>query len=192
MKKSLLTLAAIAAMAAASVAQAAPATYAIDPTHTFATFEINHFGASINRGRFDKKSGTIQLDKAAKTGKVELTIDATSINSGTPAFDKHLQSADLFDAAKHPTITFAADKFVFNGDKVSEVTGTLTLLGKTNPVTLKANQFNCYESPMLKREVCGGDFETTLQRSQWGMGYGLQWGFPDNVRLVVQVEAVKQ
>jgi polyisoprenoid-binding protein YceI len=192
MKKSLLTLAAIAAMAAASVAQAAPATYAIDPTHTFATFEINHFGASINRGRFDKKSGTIQLDKAAKTGKVELTIDATSINSGTPAFDKHLQSADLFDAAKYPTITFAADKFVFNGDKVSEVTGTLTLLGKTNPVTLKANQFNCYESPMLKREVCGGDFETTLQRSQWGMGYGLQWGFPDNVRLVVQVEAVKQ
>ncbi|MBP6647480.1 MAG: polyisoprenoid-binding protein [Burkholderiaceae bacterium] len=192
MKKSLLTLASIAAMAGASVAQAAPATYAIDPTHTFATFEINHFGASINRGRFDKKSGTIQLDKAAKTGKVELTIDATSINSGTPAFDKHLQSADLFDAAKHPTITFAADKFVFNGDKVSEVTGTLTLLGKTNPVTLKANQFNCYESPMLKREVCGGDFETTLQRSQWGMGYGLQWGFPDNVRLVVQVEAVKQ
>ncbi|MBK6651920.1 MAG: polyisoprenoid-binding protein [Betaproteobacteria bacterium] len=192
MKKSLLTLAAIAAMAAASVAQAAPATYAVDPTHTFATFEINHFGASINRGRFDKKSGTIQLDKAAKTGKVELTIDATSINSGTPAFDKHLQSADLFDAAKYPTITFAADKFVFNGDKVSEVTGTLTLLGKTNPVTLKANQFNCYESPMLKREVCGGDFETTLQRSQWGMGYGLQWGFPDNVRLVVQVEAVKQ
>ena len=192
MKKSLLTLAAIAAMAATSVAQAAPATYAIDPTHTFATFEINHFGASINRGRFDKKSGTIQLDKAAKTGRVELTIDATSINSGTPAFDKHLQSADLFDAAKHPTITFAADKFVFNGDKVSEVTGTLTLLGKTNPVTLKANQFNCYESPMLKREVCGGDFETTLQRSQWGMGYGLQWGFPDNVRLVVQVEAVKQ
>ena len=192
MKKSLLTLAAIAAMAAASVAQAAPATYAVDPTHTFATFEINHFGASINRGRFDKKSGTIQLDKAAKTGKVELTIDATSINSGTPAFDKHLQSADLFDAATYPTITFAADKFVFNGDKVSEVTGTLTLLGKTNPVTLKANQFNCYESPMLKREVCGGDFETTLQRSQWGMGYGLQWGFPDNVRLVVQVEAVKQ
>ena len=192
MKKSLLTLAAIAAMAAASVAQAAPATYAVDPTHTFATFEINHFGASINRGRFDKKSGTIQLDKAAKTGKVELTIDATSINSGTPAFDKHLQSADLFDATKYPTITFAADKFVFSGDKVSEVTGTLTLLGKTNPVTLKANQFNCYESPMLKREVCGGDFETTLQRSQWGMGYGLQWGFPDNVRLVVQVEAVKQ
>ena len=192
MKKSLVTLAAVAALAAASVAQAAPATYAMDPTHTFVTFEIGHFGTTTNRGRFDKKQGTVTLDKAAKSGKVELTIDATSINSGTPAFDKHLQSADLFDAAKHPTITFAADKFVFNGDKVSEVTGTLTLLGKSNPVTLKANQFNCYESPMLKREVCGGDFEATIQRSQFGMGYGLQWGFPDNVRLVVQVEAVKQ
>lgn len=192
MKKSLVTLAVAAALAAASVAHAAPATYAMDPTHTFVTFEIGHFGTTTNRGRFDKKQGTVTLDKAAKSGKVELTIDATSINSGTPAFDKHLQSADLFDAAKHPTITFAADKFVFNGDKVSEVTGTLTLLGKSNPVTLKANQFNCYESPMLKREVCGGDFEATIQRSQFGMGYGLQWGFPDNVRLVVQVEAVKQ
>ena len=192
MKKSLVTLAAMAALTAASVAQAAPATYAMDPTHTFVTFEIGHFGTTTNRGRFDKKQGTVTLDKAAKSGKVELTIDATSINSGTPAFDKHLQSADLFDAAKYPTITFAADKFVFNGDKVSEVTGTLTLLGKSNPVTLKANQFNCYESPMLKREVCGGDFEATIQRSQFGMGYGLQWGFPDNVRLVVQVEAVKQ
>lgn len=192
MKKTLVTLAAVAALAAGTVAQAAPATYAMDPTHTFATFEIGHFGTTTNRGRFDKKQGTVQLDKAAKTGKVELTIDATSINSGTPAFDKHLQSADLFDAAKYPTITFAADKFVFNGDKVSEVSGSLTLLGKTNPVTLKATQFNCYDSPMIKREVCGGDFETTIQRSQWGMGYGLQWGFPDNVRLVVQVEAVKQ
>ena len=192
MKKSLLTLAAIAAMAATSVAQAAPATYAVDPTHTFATFEINHFGASINRGRFDKKSGTIQLDKAAKTGRVELTIDATSINSGTPAFDKHLQSADLFDAAKYPTITFAADKFVFNGDKVSEVTGTLTLLGKTNPVTLKANQFNCYTNPMLKREVCGGDFEATIDRTQWGMDYGVSYGITKSVRIVIQVEAIAQ
>jgi len=192
MKKTLASLAAIAALSTLTVAHAAPATYAMDPTHTFVTFEIGHFGTTTNRGRFDKKQGAVTLDKAAKTGKVELTIDATSISTGTPGFDKHLQSADFFDVAKNPTITFAADKFTFNGDKVSEVTGTLTLLGKTNPVTLKANQFNCYESPMLKREVCGGDFETTIQRSQWGMVYGLQWGFPDNVRLVVQVEAIKQ
>jgi polyisoprenoid-binding protein YceI len=191
MRKSFLALAAIAAVTMGS-AQAESASYAIDPTHTFATFEISHFGASVNRGRFDKKEGSVQIDRAAKTGKVELTIDITSINTGTEAFNKHLQSADLFDAATFPSAKFVGDKFTFNGDKVSEVAGTLTMLGKTNPVVLKANQFACYMSPMIKREVCGGDFETTIDRTQWGMNYGVVWGFPKNVRLVVQVEAVKQ
>jgi polyisoprenoid-binding protein YceI len=191
MRTSFIALAAAAALVT-GLAQAESASYTIDPTHTFVTFEINHFGASVNRGRFDKKEGTVQFDRAGKTGKVEISFDATSINSGTPAFDKHLQSADLFNAAQHPKITFVSDKFSFNGDKVSEVSGQLTLLGKTGPVTLKANQFNCYQSPMLKREVCGGDFEATIDRTQWGMNYGVDWGFAKNVRLVVQVEAVKQ
>lgn len=194
MRKSSFALLALAAAAVLSTgaAQAQSAAYAIDPTHTFVTFEIGHFGATTNRGRFDKKEGTVQFDRAGKTGKVEITVDATSINSGTPAFDKHLQSADLFNAAKYPTIKFVSDKFSFNGDKVSEVSGQLTLLDKTNPVTLKATQFNCYQSPMLKREVCGGDFEATIDRTQWGLDYGVQYGFPKNVRLVVQIEAIKQ
>ena len=191
MRTSFIALAAAAALVT-GLAQAESASYAIDPTHTFVTFEINHFGASVNRGRFDKKEGTVQFDRAGKTGKVEISFDATSINTGTPAFDKHLQSADLFNAAQHPKITFVSDKFSFNGDKVSEVSGQLTLLGKTGPVTLKANQFACYQSPMLKREVCGGDFDATIDRTQWGMNYGVDWGFAKNVRLVVQVEAVKQ
>ena len=192
MRKSLFSLLAVAAATTLAAGAAQAANYAIDPTHTFVTFEIGHFGASTNRGRFDKKQGAVEFDRAAKTGTVDITIDTTSVNSGTPQFDKHLQSADLFDTAKHPTIKFVSDKFSFNGDKVSEVTGQLTLLGKTAPVTLKATQFNCYDSPMLKREVCGGDFETTIDRTQWGMNYGVEWGFPKNVRLVVQIEAVKQ
>ena len=190
MRLSALSFAAVALLA--GTAQVHAADYAIDPTHTFATFEIGHFGTSTNRGRFDKKEGTVQFDRAAKTGKVEVSIDTTSINTGTAAFNKHLQSADLFDAAKFPTAKFVSDKFSFNGDKVSEVTGTLTLLGKTQPVTLKSTGFNCYDSPMLKREVCGGDFETTIDRTAFGMNYGVDWGFPKNVRIVVQVEAVKQ
>jgi polyisoprenoid-binding protein YceI len=190
MRLSLISIAAATLLAGVSQAQAA--TYAIDPTHTYATFEIGHFGTSTNRGRFDKKEGKVEFDRAAKTGSVEIVIDTTSINTGAAAFNKHLQSADLFDAAKFPTATFKSDKFSFNGDKVSEVTGTLTLLGKTQPVTLKANNFNCYDSPMVKREVCGGDFETTIDRTQFGMNYGIDWGFPKNVKLVVQVEAVKQ
>ena len=182
---------AAALLATTAGAQAAAATYAIDPTHTYATFEIGHFGTSTNRGRFDKKEGSVQFDRAGKAGKVEISFDATSVNTGTAAFDKHLQGPDFFDAAKHPTIKFTSDKFSFNGDKVSEVAGTLTMMGKTLPVTLKASNFNCYQNPMLKREVCGGDFETTIARSQWGIVYGLP-GIPDNIRLLIQIEAVKQ
>ena len=191
MRSTLLALAAAATLAAGA-AHAEPATYAVDPTHTFATFEISHFGASVNRGRFDKKEGTVQLDKAAKTGKVELTLHIGSINTGTAQFDKHLQSADLFDAAQFPTATFVGDKFTFDGDKVTAVAGNLTIKGKTQPVTFKANQFACYDSPMLKREVCGGDFETTIDRTAFGVDYGVQFGFPKNVRIVAQIEAVKQ
>ena len=193
MRTSFIALAtAAAAVLSTSVAQAEPATYAIDPSHTFATFQISHFGASVNRGRFDKKEGTVQFDRAGKSGKVDVTFDTGSINTGTPAFDKHIKSADMFNAEQHPTMRFVSDKFVFDGDKVSSVEGKLTMLGKTQPLTLKANQFNCYQSPMPKREVCGGDFEGTLDRTAFGMDYGVQFGFDKNVRIVVQVEAVKQ
>lgn len=191
MKKSLLALA-LVPMLFASAAQAQSAAYAIDPTHTFVTFEIDHFGTSTNRGRFDKKEGTIQFDRAGKTGKVDITIDTTSINTGTAPFDGHLKSAEILNVAAHPTARFVSDKFVFDGDKVKEVTGQFTLMGKTNPVTLKATKFNCYMNPMVKREVCGGDFEATIKRSLWGASYGINYGFSDDMRLVVQVEAVKQ
>jgi len=190
--KKLVMAAAAAAALVAGFAHAENATYAFDPNHTYVTFEIGHFGTSTNRGRFDKKEGSVQLDRAAKTGKVEATIDVTSINTGFDAFNKHLQSADLFNAAKYPTIKFVGDKFTFNGDKVSTISGNLTLLDKTLPVTLKAIQFNCYQSPMIKREVCGGDFETTIDRTAFGMDYGIQYGFPKEAHLVIQVEAIKQ
>ena len=191
MRKTLFALAAATLLAGAAQA-ATPNEYAVEPTHTFVTFEINHFGASVNRGRFEKKEGTVQFDKAGKTGKVDISFEASSISTGTPAFDKHLQGADLFNAAQYPTLRFVSDKFNFDGDKVTSVAGQLTLLGKTGPVTLKANQFACYNHPMLKREVCGGDFEATIDRTQWGMNYGVDWGFAKNVRLVVQIEAIKQ
>jgi polyisoprenoid-binding protein YceI len=183
---------AAAALAIAVGAQAQANTYAIDPTHTFVTYEIGHFGTSTNRGRFDQKEGTVQFDKAAKTGKVEISFDLAAVNTGVAPLNKHLQSPELFHTAKFPKAKFVGDKFVFNGDKLSEVVGNLTLRDKTLPVTLKATNFNCYTSPLLKREVCGGDFETTIQRSQWGVNYGLNFGFPDDVKLLVQVEAIKQ
>jgi len=189
MKKALL----IAALfAVAGIAQAQSATYAIDPSHTAVTFEAKHFGTSTLRGRWDKKEGTVTLDKAAKTGKVEFTIDMNSLTTGTAPFDGHLKSKDFFAVEEFPTAKFVGDKFSFNGDKVASVTGELTLKGKTNPVTLTATNFNCYDNPRLKREVCGGDFETTIQRSQWGITYAMPAVTPDAIRLLIQVEAIKQ
>src|SRR6185436_10881769 len=101
-----------------------------------------------------------------------------------------LQGKDFFDAEQFKTASFVGEKFNFEGDKVASIDGTLTLRGKALPVTLKANRFNCYDNPMLKREVCGGDFEATIQRSGWGVSYGLPTGIPDAVRLLIQVEAI--
>ena len=186
------TAIALAALFTLTTAQAQAATYAIDPTHTFVTFEVDHFGTSTNRGRFDRKEGIIEFDRAGKTGRVDITLQTASINTGVAPFEAHLKSKDFFNAADFPTARFASERLVFNGDKVSEVVGNLTLLGKTLPVTLKANLFNCYNSPMLKREVCGGDFETTIDRTQWGMSTYVPAGQRAPVRLLIQVEAVRQ
>jgi polyisoprenoid-binding protein YceI len=186
------TLIAIALLATSGLALAESATYAIDPTHTFVNFESKHFGTSTLRGRFDKKEGTVTLDKVAKTGKAEITLDVTSVSTGVAALDTHLKGKDFFNAAEFPTARFVGDKFSFTGDKVATVSGTLTMRGKTHPVTLTATHFNCYINPMLKREVCGGDFETSIQRTLWDVSYGLAYGIPDATRLLIQIEAVKQ
>jgi len=188
MKKALLLTALLAAIGAA---QAEPVTYKIDPNHTAVTFEAKHFGTSTLRGRWDKKEGSVTLDKAAKTGKVEFTIDMASITTGSTQFDGHLKSKDFFLVEEFPTAKFVGDKFTFNGDKVASVTGELTLRGVTKPVTLTATNFNCYDNPMLKREVCGGDFDATIPRSQFGITYAPPVT-PDAVRLLITVEAVKQ
>ena len=185
-------LVAAACAAVITGAQADGGNYAIDPTHTFVTFEISHFGTSTSRVRFDKKEGTVNFDRAARGGRVEIVINIASVNSGVAPFDGQLRGKDLFNVAEHPTAKFVGDKFGFSGGQVTEVAGTLTLMGRTHPVTLKARHFNCYQNPLFRREVCGGDFETVIQRSQWGLTYGLPAIAPDDVRLLVQVEAVKQ
>ena len=185
-------IAAAACAATLASAQAEGGNYAIDPTHTFVSVEVMHFGTSTQRVRFDRKEGTVQFDRASRSGRVEITIDMASVNSGVAPFDSHLRSKDILDVAEHPTATFVGSRFSFVGDRVTEVAGTLTMRGKTHPVALKATRFNCYLNPIFKREVCGGDFEAVIQRSLWGVDDGLPAVAPDNVRLLVQVEAIKQ
>jgi polyisoprenoid-binding protein YceI len=180
------------AIAGCGGAFAQSATYKVDPTHTQVYFEAKHFGTSLNRGRWDKKDGEIQFDRAGKTGKVDITLDMTSISTGVGPFDGHLKGPDFFDVANNPTARFVGTGFKFDGDKVTEVTGELTMKGKTGPLTLKASNFNCYTNPRLNKEVCGGDFEGIVKRSNWGVNWGLEnKATPDDVKITIQVEAVK-
>jgi polyisoprenoid-binding protein YceI len=173
-----------------SVSAQAADSYTIDSRHTLPVFEINHLGFSTQRGRFNKSAGKISLDLAAKSGNVDLTIETASIDMGLDKWDEHLKSADFFDAAKHPTITFKSNKIKFDGDKVVGAEGDLTLLGVTKPVTLALSGFRCGEHPMLKKTVCGVDATTMIKRSEFGMKYGLP-AIGDDVKLIVPVEAIK-
>lgn len=190
MKKALLTL---AVLGACMGAQAQPSTYKVDPTHTAAAWEAKHFGTSTNRGRWDKTDGEIVLDKAAKTGKVDITIDMSSINTGIAPFNGHLKGPDFFDVANHPTARFVGESLKFEGDKLVSVAGNMTIRGKTNPAVLTATSYGCYENPRLKREVCGGDFETIVKRSTYGVNWGVVEKFTsDDIKVTIQVEAIKQ
>lgn len=187
---SLLAIVALGALGTSSL-PAHAAKYTLDPNHTFASFEISHFGISTIRGRFDRKEGSVEFDREAKTGKIAITIDTTSINTGVPFFDRILLGSALFDVAVHPTAKFASDKLVFEGDNVTEVIGNFTLLGKTLPLTLKAVNFGCRTAALTRQEICGGDFEATFDRSTYGMNYAVNFGMSKTVKLVIQIEAIK-
>lgn len=166
--------------------------HAIDPTHTFVHFEVLHAGTSTTRVRFDRKTGVVHFDRAARSGRVEIRVELSSLSSGHAAFDELLRGKEVFDVAAHPQAVFVGERFVFDGDRVAEVRGTLTLRDRAHPVTLKAMRFDCYTNPLFRREVCGGDFEAVVRRSLWGLSHGLPALAPDEVRLVVQVEAIRR
>jgi polyisoprenoid-binding protein YceI len=173
---------------------AAPAfaadTYNIDPFHTFPTFEVNHLGFSTQRGRFDKTSGTIMLDSAAKKGSVDLTIEVSSLNMGFPVWNEHMAADGFFNTAKFPTITFKSNKLIFNGDKVVGAEGDFTLLGVTKPIKLDVSNFNCGTHPFTKKEMCGAQINTTIKRSDFGMTKALP-AVGDEIKISSSIEAYK-
>lgn len=190
MKKSLL---AASLLLAAVSAQAAVDHYTIDPTHTYPSFQAPHIaGISFWRGKFDKSSGTVTLDREAKTGKIEITIDTASIDFGLDKMNEHARGPDFFDVAKYPTATYKSTKLIFEGDKPVAVEGELTLHGVTKPVPLKLNSFACIIHPFLKKEVCGADASAELDRTDFGISYGIPTAIPTGkVTLQIQVEALK-
>ena len=183
----------IALLAAACATGAFAAdTYTIDPSHTYPSFEADHFGGlSVWRGKFNKSEGSIVVDRAAKTGTVDITIDAASIDFGNDALNAHARKPEMFDTAKFPTATYKG-KLVFKGDTPASVDGELTLHGVTKPVKLTINKFMCKINPMNKKEVCGADASAVFKRSDFGINYGDSYGFNMDVKLAIQVEGIKQ
>ena len=186
------TIALVATLSAFSAAViAAPETFNIDAGHTAPRFEYSHFGYSIQQHRFDKTSGKIVLDRAAHTGSVDVTIDATSVNTGLALFNGHIQGADFFDTAKYPAITFKSTAVKFDGDKPMAIEGNLTIKGVTKPVTLTVTHFHTMPHPMLKKDAIGANAVAKIKRSEFNMGkYAPNVG--DEVTLTIAVEAVKE
>jgi len=173
-------------------ALAAPVTYDVDPNHTHPSFEADHFGGlSVWRGLFDKTTGTITFDKDKSSGTVDITVDAASINFGLPKLAEHVKSAEMLDVAKFPTATYKGTLAKFKDGKPTEVDGQFTLHGVTKPLTLKINSFKCMINPMNKKEVCGADAFATFNRSDYGVNFGDQYGFKQDVNLRIQVEAIR-
>jgi polyisoprenoid-binding protein YceI len=176
--------------ATATGAMAAPETYNIDPSHTYPSFEADHMGLSFWRGKYKKTSGTVVLDRAAKTGSLDILIDAASIDFGHDGMNAHALKDDIFDVAKYPTVTYKSKSITFKGDQPASIEGELTLHGVTKPVALIVNKFKCIQHPMHKKEVCGADASAMLNRADFGITKGLPMFAPE-VRLSIQVEAVK-
>lgn len=186
------------ALAAPLAATAAPERYTLDPIHTVPHFAINHLGVSTVYGQFNKLSGEFTLDRAARKGSLELDIEAASISTGDSdkgnrqrSRDDHLKSADFFNVGEFPRISFKADDVKFDGDSPAEVSGQLTLLGVTRPLTLKVERWVCKDHPFSKKPMCGGDASATIKRSDFGMKYGLP-AIGDQIRLFMGFEGYRQ
>ena len=177
---------------ATGAALAAPVTYQADPSHTYPSFAADHFGGlSVWRGKFDKSSGTIVLDRAAGTGTVDITVDTSSIDFGNPKLNEHTKSAEMFDVQKYPTAVYKGTLTAFKNGAPTEVHGELTLHGVTKPVNLTINSFSCRTMPaaMGGKERCGADVSGTINRADFGIDYGEKMGFSMQVKLAIQVEA---
>ena len=170
---------------------AAPETFVIDSTHTMPRFSYSHFGYSTQLSRFDKTTGTIVLDKEAKTGSVDVTIDMKSVDTGYPLFNGHIQGADFFDTETYPTATFKSTKVNFDGDKPNSVEGNLTIKGITKPVVLKLSSFQMMPHPMLKKDAIGANASTVVKRTDFNAGKYAPY-VSDDVTIDIAVEAINQ
>lgn len=188
-----LALLSAAGFITASAANAAPVTYDIDPSHTYPSFEADHMGGlSTWRGKFNQSAGVIVLDREARAGTIDVTVQIDSVDFGHDEMNRHAVAPDIFDAARYPTATFKGRFTKFDGDRPEEAVGEFTLRGVTRTLTLDIDDFKCMQHPMEKREVCGADVSASFNRSDYGLDFALDMGFDPKVELEIQVEALRR
>jgi polyisoprenoid-binding protein YceI len=177
--------------ATSGIAMAAPVSYEIDPNHTYPSFEADHMGISFWRGKFNKTTGTLVVDKAAGTGSVDVNIDMDSVDFGLDTLNEHAKTAEFFDVAKYPKATYKGRLEGFVDGAPTRVVGELTLHGVTKPVELKIDLFKCIPHPMYKRELCGANASAVFKRDEFGLVAGKDYGFNMDVNLRIQMEAIQ-
>jgi len=170
---------------------AAPETFVLDAKHTFPSFSYSHFGYSIQTSRFNKTSGKVTMDKAAKTGSVDVTIDMKSVDTGSELFNEHIQDEDYLDTEKYPTATFQSTKVIFEGDKPATIEGNLTIKGITKRVMLKVSAFQAMPHPMMKKDAIGANASTIIKRSEFNAGKYVPY-VGDDVTINIAMEAIKE
>jgi len=191
MKKMSQLVSALIFTVTASAALAAPETYVVDGSHTYPRFSYSHLGFSTQLSRFNTTTGKVVFDKAAKTGSVDIEIDAKSVDTGSTLFNQHIQGEDFLDTAKYPKAMFKSTNVVFEGEKPVKIEGNLTIKGVTKPVTLTVTSFQAMPHPMQKKDAIGANAYTTIKRSEFNAGkYAPNVG--DEVRIDIAIEAVKQ
>jgi polyisoprenoid-binding protein YceI len=178
------------AMMAAVPAAASPERYAIDPAHTYPSLEFPHMGISTWRGKFTRTRGAVILDREARTGSVDVTVEADSIDFGHRTMNQVALGAEWLDVQAHPTLRYTG-KLRFEGERPVAVEGDLTLLGITRPVPLRIDSLRCIRHPLLRREVCGADASGAFDRTEFGMTQLAADGAA-RITLRIQVEALHE
>lgn len=182
---------ALALLALAAVpAAAAPQRYAIDSDHTYPSLEFPHMGISTWRGKFTRTRGSVVLDREARAGTVDVTVEADSIDFGHRTMNQVALTAEWLNVAAHPTLRYEGS-LRFEGDRPASIDGKLTLLGVTRPVALRIESFRCIRHPIFRREVCGADASGTLDRTEFGLTQLTADG-AGRITLRIQVEALQQ
>jgi polyisoprenoid-binding protein YceI len=184
-------LIAVLGLCTSLTSQAAPVTYDIDPQHTYPSFEADHLnGVSVWRGKFGKTAGQVVMDREAGHGGLDIVVEMDSIDFGLAQMNAVARGQEIFDVERFPQARFRGQLEGFTNGIPTRAVGELTLHGVTRPLTLEIRTFKCVPHPLFKRELCGADVYGTLQRDQFGIEAGRNFGFRMDVGLRIQVEAL--